>query len=171
MIMTAFIRMALVLTISMIVTNAFCQTIGIADVVKESKDHSVLVTKIYDGGLLQNVIGNGPYTFFAPVNSAFDNLSPGFIDSIMQPQYYQSRRAILNYQVVSEKIDLETLKKGKENFTRSYKTLSGEELKLTLMNGNVIVENNRGDQAKVIATGVAASNGIVYFTDKVLFPK
>ena len=46
-----------------------------------SKDHTTLVAAVKAAGLVDALQGKGPLTVFAPVNSAFDMLPAGTVDT------------------------------------------------------------------------------------------
>src|SRR6202045_2317399 len=46
-----------------------------------SKDHTTLVAAVKAAGLVDTLSGPGPFTVFAPVNSAFDKLPAGTVDN------------------------------------------------------------------------------------------
>ena len=66
---------------------------------------------------------------------------------------------MLTYHVVPGKVMAADVKAGK------VKTVQGQELTITTK-GGVMVDN-----AKVVATDVAASNGVIHAIDTVLMPK
>ena len=66
---------------------------------------------------------------------------------------------VLTYHVVPGKVMAADVKAGK------VKTVEGQELTVTTK-GGVMVDN-----AKVVATDVAASNGVIHAIDTVLMPK
>ena len=46
-----------------------------------SEDHTTLVTAVKAVGLVETLSGAGPFTVFAPVNSAFDMLPKGTVET------------------------------------------------------------------------------------------
>ena len=55
--------------------------------------------------------------------------------------------------------------------TAVIKTIQGENLTATLVNGKVILTDAKGGKATVVTTDLIASNGVVHVTDAVLMPK
>ena len=49
----------------------------IIDNAVKSKDHTTLVAAVKAAGLVETLKGKGPFTVFAPVNDAFENLPAG----------------------------------------------------------------------------------------------
>jgi uncharacterized surface protein with fasciclin (FAS1) repeats len=167
-------KMIVLLLLAMLGNAAYTQSSTINEILQESKNHSILVTKLAQGGLLQSTMdSSGVYTFFAPVNSAFEQLPAGFMDSIREPQHIYTRKAILDYLTVKEKVEISTLKgkSKKEGLTLTLNTQSAQELQLFVVDNTAVIKNSAGEQAVIIGSGIIAKNGIVYFIDKVLFAK
>jgi uncharacterized surface protein with fasciclin (FAS1) repeats len=51
-----------------------------------SKDHTTLVTAVKAAGLVDTLSGAGPFTVFAPTNSAFGKLPKGTVEGLVQPR-------------------------------------------------------------------------------------
>src|SRR5262245_52398030 len=51
-----------------------------------SADHTTLVTAVKAAGLVDTLSGKGPFTVFAPVNSAFAALPAGTVDTLLKPE-------------------------------------------------------------------------------------
>lgn len=137
---------------------------------KESKDivavaagagsFNTLVAAVKAAGLVETLQGAGPFTVFAPTDEAFAKLPAGTVESLLKPENKQKLIAILTYHVVPGKVmaaDVKTMQAG---------TVNGQKLSLVVANGGVSVND-----AKVIATDVAASNGVIHVIDTVVLPQ
>ena len=51
-----------------------------------SADHTTLVAAVKAAGLVETLEGPGPFTVFAPTNSAFDKLPAGTVQTLLQPE-------------------------------------------------------------------------------------
>ena len=51
-----------------------------------SKDHTTLVAAVKAADLVETLSGAGPFTVFAPVNSAFDMLPKGTVETLLKPE-------------------------------------------------------------------------------------
>src|SRR6185295_15302808 len=51
-----------------------------------SEDHTTLVAAVKAAGLVETLSGEGPFTVFAPVNSAFDMLPKGTVETLLKPE-------------------------------------------------------------------------------------
>jgi uncharacterized surface protein with fasciclin (FAS1) repeats len=49
-----------------------------------SKDHTTLVAAVKAAGLVDTLMSPGPFTVFAPVNKAFENLPAGTVDTLLK---------------------------------------------------------------------------------------
>jgi uncharacterized surface protein with fasciclin (FAS1) repeats len=109
---------------------------------------------------LVDVLSNaGPFTVFAPTNTAFDKLPAGTVEGLLKPENKAALSNILEYHVSVGVYKLENLKDGQ---------------KLNQVNlDNVIIGIKDGkytiNGANILGT-VPASNGIVYVIDAVLLP-
>src|SRR3989344_4373927 len=51
-----------------------------------SKDHTTLVAAVKAADLVETLQGKGPFTVFAPVNDAFENLPEGTVETLLKPE-------------------------------------------------------------------------------------
>lgn len=118
-----------------------------------------LVAAVKAAGLVETLQGTGPFTVFAPTDAAFAKLPPGTVEDLLKPQNKAKLVAILTYHVVPGKVMAADVK------PMMAKTVNGKELNITVADGKVMVNN-----AKVIKTDIAASNGVIHVIDTVLIP-
>ena len=163
--------MAVLFCSAVISVNA--QTTDVVDVAISSKDHTTLVAAVKAADLVGTLKGKGPFTVFAPTNAAFDKLPNGTLETLLKPESKATLAGILTYHVVAGNIDAATLtdliKKNKG--TATVKTVNGQELKASVKDGKVILEDAKGGKATVVAADLKASNGVVHVTDAVSLPK
>lgn len=137
-----------------------------------SKAHTTLVAAVKAAGLVETLQGKGPFTVFAPVNDAFENLPAGTVDHLLKPENKSSLTKVLTYHVVAGKYDFKAiaamLKKGRNTL----KTASGGTLTF-MMNGprNIVVKDENGNIANINTYDVYQSNGVIHSIDAVLLPK
>jgi uncharacterized surface protein with fasciclin (FAS1) repeats len=138
-----------------------------------SKDHTTLVAAVKAAGLVDPLMGKGPFTVFAPVNAAFDNLPAGTVDTLLKPENKAMLSKILTYHVVPGKLTYVALKKmvKKGGGEATLKTLAGESL-IAMMNGpnNIVIKDAKGDVATISIYDVLQSNGVIHSIDTVLLP-
>ena len=66
-----------------------------------SKDHTTLVAAVKAAGLVDTLTSPGPFTVFAPVNKAFDQLPKGTVETLLKPENKDKLTGILTYHVVA----------------------------------------------------------------------
>jgi uncharacterized surface protein with fasciclin (FAS1) repeats len=130
-----------------------------------SKDHTTLVAAVKAAGLVETLEGKGPFTVFAPTNTAFGKLPAGTVDSLVKPENKATLTKILTYHVVPGKLEASSLTDGKK-----LKTVEGEELTVKHQDGKVWIVDAKGDSAMVTITNVNQSNGVIHVVDTVLMP-
>ena len=139
-----------------------------------SADHTTLVAAVKAAGLVDTLQGPGPFTVFAPVNSAFAALPAGTVDTLLKPENKPSLVKVLTYHVVPGTLTYNDLKSRvkKGNGRANLKTVSGGML-IVMMNGpnNLILKDEQGDVADITTYDVLQSNGVIHSIDKVLLPR
>ena len=133
---------------------------------------STLVAAVTAAGLGDALSGEGPLTVFAPTNDAFAKLPEGTVDTLVNEDT-ETLGAILTYHVVEGSVDAASLIAAIEeggDAGHTITTLGGGTLTATLVDGAVILTDAAGGAARVTATDVEASNGLVHVIDTVLMP-
>ena len=145
----------------------------IVDNAVNSADHTTLVAAVKAAGLVETLKGKGPFTVFAPVNSAFDKLPAGTVDTLLKPENKGMLTNILTYHVLAGRFDSNALaKKIKAGNGKAWlKSVNGGTL-TAWMDGNAIVlSDEKGGQSRVTIANVYQSNGVIHVVDTVLLPK
>jgi uncharacterized surface protein with fasciclin (FAS1) repeats len=124
-----------------------------------SEDHSTLVAAVQAADLENALVNAGPLTVFAPVNSAFDALPEGTVESLLLPENKEKLASILKHHVTPAGYPIEVIRKF-ENLGQA----DGTKAKVEVKGEDVYVGG-----AKIIAT-VDAGNGIVHVVDAVILP-
>src|SRR5437773_1685128 len=68
-----------------------------------SKDHTTLVAAVKAAGLVETLEGRGPFTVFAPTNTAFGKLPAGTVETLVKPDSKATLTKSLPYHVVPAK--------------------------------------------------------------------
>ena len=132
----------------------------IVAVAAANPDFSTLVTAVKAAGLVETLNSKGPFTVFAPTNEAFAKLPAGTVENLLKPENKEKLTAILTYHVVAGKVTAAEVVKLK-----TAKTVNGKDLTIKTGKNGVMVNN-----AKVSATDIPASNGVIHVIDTVLIP-
>ncbi len=137
-----------------------------------SKDHTTLVAAVKAAGLVETLSSDGPFTVFAPVNSAFDALPKGTVETLLKPENKAKLQAVLTYHVIAgdfkAKDVVAAIKKGKGK--AEMKTVQGETLTFMLDGDAVKIKDAAGNVATVTIANVNQSNGVIHVIDTVLLP-
>jgi uncharacterized surface protein with fasciclin (FAS1) repeats len=133
----------------------------IVDTAVAAGSFQTLAKALQAADLVDTLKGPGPFTVFAPTDEAFAKLPAGALDDLLKPENKDKLRAILTYHVVAGKVP-----SAKVVALSSAKTVNGQEVKITAMGGNVMVNN-----AHVVKADIPASNGVIHVIDTVLLPE
>jgi uncharacterized surface protein with fasciclin (FAS1) repeats len=153
---------------------AMVTTKDIIDNAVNSPVHTTLVAAVKAAGLVETLKGKGPFTVFAPTDSAFKNLPAGTVESLLKPESKGTLTKVLTYHVLPGKFtaaDVQAaIKKGGGKAV--VKTVAGNSLTLSA-NGpaNVVVTDESGNTANISTYDVIQSNGVIHVIDTVLLPK
>lgn len=123
-------------------------------------DFSTLVAAVKAAGLVDVLVGEGPFTVFAPTNAAFAKLPAGTVETLLKPENKDQLVAVLTYHVVAGKVmaaDVVTLD--------SAVTVQGESVSIMTGDDGVMVDN-----ATVVMTDIEATNGVIHVIDTVILP-
>jgi uncharacterized surface protein with fasciclin (FAS1) repeats len=130
-----------------------------------SKDHTTLVAAVKAAGLVETLESKGPFTVFAPTNTAFGKLPAGTVETLVKPENKATLTKILTYHVVPGKLAASDLTDGKK-----LKTAEGEELTVKKADGKVMIIDAKGGSSTVTISNVNQSNGVIHVVDTVLLP-
>jgi len=138
-----------------------------------SQDHTTLVAAVKAAGLVETLQGKGPFTVFAPTNSAFARLPAGTVDNLVQPENKSTLTKILTYHVVAGRVDskelMQRIKKGKGTATLT--TVEGGKLWVMEKDGKLWLKDEQGNVAQITISDVYQSNGVIHVIDTVVMPK
>ncbi|MDF1569726.1 MAG: fasciclin domain-containing protein [Spirochaetaceae bacterium] len=134
---------------------------SIAEIAVDDGRFTTLVAALVDAAdLVETLSNDGEFTVFAPTDDAFAKLPEGTIDALLND--IPALTDILHYHVVSGEVYAETVLtlNGK-----SVETLSGDSVVVKIDMGNVYIND-----AQVVMTDIAASNGVIHVVDTVILP-
>ena len=145
----------------------------IVDVAVGSNDHTTLVAAVKAADLVATLQSAGPFTVFAPTNAAFAKLPAGTVETLLKPENKATLAKILTYHVVAGNLNAAAVGKAIKDAKGSLKvkTVSGGILTASLKGEKVILTDEKGGVSTVVATDLAASNGVIHVIDSVVLPK
>jgi len=122
---------------------------------------------------LEEVLGNdGPFTVFAPSDRAFENFSQEHIESLLKPENKKQLKALMTYHMIAGDFSASKILRamcrgeGKAIFT----TVQGDELTATMNGVDIILTDNLGNSAKIVAADSTQCNGVIHEIDAVISP-
>jgi transforming growth factor-beta-induced protein len=125
---------------------------------------SSLVGAVVKTNLAGTLSGTGPFTVFAPTNTAFAsapvNLSDAQLKSVLL--YH-----VLSSQVLSSDIPFGTAVNTLNTTNLNNATVPAQTITI---NNNLTITDKQNSAAKITATDVRGSNGVIHVLDKVLIP-
>jgi uncharacterized surface protein with fasciclin (FAS1) repeats len=138
-----------------------------------SADHTTLVAAVTAAGLVETLQSPGPFTVFAPVNSAFAALPAGTVDTLLLPENKATLTKVLTAHVVAGDLNADDLiAAAKANGgAATLTTVSGDTITFKLSGSAAIVTDESGGMARVTIADVDQSNGVIHVVDKVLLPQ
>jgi len=119
---------------------------------------TTLVTAVQEAGLVDVLSGPGPFTVFAPTDSAFAKVPASVLNDLLADK--EQLTQVLTYHVVPGKLMAEDVVAMDK-----IKTLQGNEITVNYDCSGVMVDN-----ALVVNTDIVASNGVIHVIDGVILP-
>lgn len=143
-----------------IAMSVFCSGTWAADLVETattSGSFKTFLAAAKAAGMTDTFKNSGPYTVFAPNDSAFNRLPPGTVSSWMKDKAKLAK--ILSHHVIPGKVTVADVKPG------AVQTIQGDTVTLKSDNGKVTI-----DDANVVQSDLMADNGVIHEIDTVVLP-
>jgi uncharacterized surface protein with fasciclin (FAS1) repeats len=129
----------------------------IVDTAVSAGNFKTLAAALTAAGLVETLKGKGPFTVFAPTDEAFAKIPKADLDALIADKAKLTQ--VLTYHVVAGRVMAADVVKLKEATT-----VQGSKVRIDTRDG--VKVNN----AKVVATDIAASNGVIHVIDTVILP-
>lgn len=133
---------------------------NIPTVATKAGKFSTLLAAAKAAGLVDALSGDKALTVFAPTDEAFAKLPKDTVATLLKPENKDKLKAILLFHVVEGRVYSEDALAAK-----SASTLQGSKVEITVKDGAAYVNG-----AKILATDVDASNGVIHIIDSVILP-
>ena len=151
---------------------AMISTKSIAVNASAAPNLTTLVAAVKAAGLVDTLASPGPFTVFAPTNTAFDKLPDGTVGTLLKPENKGTLTTVLTYHVVAGKLTskdvLAAIKAGGGKATLT--TVAGAKISARLSGNSIVITDAKGGQSAVTTADVMQSNGVVHVVDSVLLP-
>ncbi len=152
---------------------------------------TTLVSAIETAGLAPALMGEGPFTVFAPINSAFGDLGEDEVNALLLPENREQLVNVLQMHVVPGEImssDLDTLFRidgdlaeteipadlyelnmgANDDRVVELQTLGSLPITISSSAGDYYIETNASGLAEVIVADIPTSNGVIHIIDGVI---
>lgn len=140
--------------------KGYMKQMDVVDMAAHTGQFNTLVAALQAAGLEETLRSDGPFTVFAPSDTAFAKLPEGTVENLLKPENKDKLVSILTYHVLPGKVySKEVLNLG------SGKTVNGKEVKFKVDGENVFA-----DAAQIVHTDIKASNGVIHIIDTVMMP-
>lgn len=133
----------------------------IVETAVKAEKFATLVAAVKAAGLVEALNGDGPLTVFAPTDEAFAKLPEGKVESLLKPENKKLLQTILKYHVVAGENKAAAVTKLK-----SVQTLSGQVAAVKVTDSGAFI-----DKARIVATDIECSNGVIHIIDSVIIPE
>jgi len=138
-----------------------------------SKDHTTLVAAVKAAGLVDTLMGAGPFTVLAPTNEAFAALPKGTVATLLKPENKDTLTGILTYHVIAGKFTMADIAAKIDEMGGKFTTATVNGGNVTFMRSgakHLTVTDAKGDVARITIADVLQSNGVIHVINKVLLP-
>ncbi len=132
----------------------------VVDIIVDSPVHTTLETAVIAAGLDDDLSADGTFTVFAPTDEAFENLPMGALDALLADPEGALANVLLYHAAGI------TALSGDLSDGQMVETLQGQDVTVTLMDGNVMIND-----ALVTVADQIATNGVVHVINAVLLPE
>ncbi|QFU08426.1 Immunogenic protein MPT70 precursor [Rhodobacteraceae bacterium THAF1] len=137
-----------------------------------SADHTTLVAAVQAAGLVDTLTGPGPFTVFAPVDSAFAALPDGTVETLLLPQNLDDLQKILTCHVIAADMMRADIQRAMaEEGSTTMGTVGGCNVTFAMDGDTLTLTDPRGTVARVSIRDVEQLNGVIHVIDSVLLPE
>lgn len=133
---------------------------SIPQVAQTAGQFGTLLAAVDAAGLTRTLLGNGPFTLFAPTDDAFALLPANTVRDLLKPENRDQLRTILTYHVLAGRVSA-----AQARNLQSAATVAGATLRISQRNDEL-----RINDATVRIADIPASNGVVHVINRVLLP-
>lgn len=141
-------------------TNTTTSTSNLVDTAAANGSFKTFGQAIERAGMSDTLRGTGPFTVFAPTDTAFGKLPAGELEKLFKPENKQELVSLLNYHLVNGHKLVADI--GKWDAAR---TVNGQSAPIKLADKKLSI-----DGAQVTLADIGSSNGVLHGIDKVNVP-
>lgn len=144
----------------------------IAENASNAPNLTTLFAAVQQAGMAETLMGEGPFTVFAPTNDAFGMISEESLNSLMMDENQAQLQQILGCHVVpAEAFSTDIMGMiADDGGEHAVETVGGCTLNVYMDGDALTIEDENGRTATVTTADVDQSNGVVHVIDRVLLP-
>lgn len=131
----------------------------LVSILNDAANFTTLASLLKASGLETTLQGEGPYTIFAPTNTAFSGLPAGSLDDLLLPENRAVLSALLSYHVIPGRVMIAGVEAGPRT------TVHGATVTLAATAAGPTVNDNA-----VTRSDILANNGVIYVIETVMQP-
>ncbi|MDX1673455.1 MAG: fasciclin domain-containing protein [Longimicrobiales bacterium] len=140
-----------------IIGGVLTQGLNVVERARITPELSTLVTAVSEGDLVSTLEGAGPFTVFAPTNSAFGALDAAALDRLLADENQALLQKILTYHVIPGAVRSSDLTDDAD-----VATAEGSTVRIDLDNGATV------NGVAILTTDIEVENGVIHVIDGVL---
>jgi len=133
---------------------------NVVEIAANSPEFTTLVAAVTAADLATTLTSEGPFTIFAPSNSAFSRIDGNVLNTLLNEPGTPALKQILLHHVVLGNVTADQLQ-DQDVLT----TVAGTTLTVTIVNDRVLI-----DDAAVTQANIIGSNGVIHKIDRVILP-
>lgn len=136
-------------------------------------NHATLIRLVKAAELEAQLSGPGPFTLFAPDDTAFGRLPAGTLDTLLAPANRAGLQTIIKNHIVAGALTEAQLRAqiAAGGGRATLNTLSGQPIVASLDNNVVLLTDAVGNKSYVDKADLRHANGIVHSTNGISLPK
>jgi uncharacterized surface protein with fasciclin (FAS1) repeats len=153
-------RAAMGMAAGMVLASGSVSARTLVDAAKDAGSFKQFLSAIEVSGLKDILVGEGPYTIFAPTDEAFLKLPKAAVNDLMQPHNREKLNKLLRHHMLGGLV-----------LSRDY---AGKRLEAIPLTGDALLLDARKQAtiagAKIVRSDILAGNGVLHVIDTVLIP-
>ena len=135
----------------------------IYQIAKSNDDFDTLTAAVKAAGLKKALKGKDKLTVFAPTDDAFEQVDPSVLEALLADK--DALAGLLTYHVTEGTVLSSDLEDG-----QIVESLSGDEFTVNLSDEGATIVDGAGNTINIVATDIAAKNGVIHVIDAVMTP-
>src|SRR6056297_668107 len=151
-------RLTFLIVFALAIQSLTVKSTNVVDVIVNSEEHTILETALIEANLVDDLVGTGPFTVFAPTDAAFNALPEGTLEALLADKFALTN--ILLYHVLPGTVMSTDLSDG-----MTVEMYNGDMMEISVTGEGVFINS-----AKVTVADIETDNGVVHVLDVVLVP-